>query len=291
MDDGCYIYLQKLALPNVVLLSQETFLGDDAPLQAAKLNRSKIEFYFTCSPSMPLYVLNHFPEVSQITYLDADLFFFSDVTPIFEEIGTKSVAIIPHRFAWHGKYFEKYGKYNVGWVTFRRDEQGLECLTTWRNECLDWCFDHFEDGKFADQKYLDTWPDNYSNLHIIQNLGANVASWNVGRFRVREKNEQVLINGTPLIFYHFTHLKEIKPWLYKTELSKYFTWSTATIRRKIYGVYIDHLNKFAVVDKKPKRGRKEFRFRNLGYWIQRFTHLARLLVFPDYLILINKKVV
>ncbi len=290
MDNTCFEILTKLNLPSVNLVSIESFLKDDVELIAAAGNRSKIEFYFTCSPSMPIYVLNHFQDVNQITYLDADLYFFSDVEPLFQEIAQHSIAIIPHRFAWHGKYFEKYGKYNVGWITFSRTAEGLDCLQTWRKQCLDWCYDRYEDGKFADQKYLEVWPNQYKTLHIIQHIGANVASWNLGRYHVSENNGQVMINEVPLIFYHFTHLKEIKQGVYKTELSKYFTRSTPVIRQKIYGTYIESLIRFTVFEKQLKRGREEFRFRSIGFWIQKLSHWLRFILFPDYLTLKNGKI-
>ena len=45
--------------------------------------------------------------------LDADLFFFSDPAPLFEEMGASSVAIIPHRFpAANAPRFERYGIFN-----------------------------------------------------------------------------------------------------------------------------------------------------------------------------------
>lgn len=41
---------------------------------------------------------NH-PEIAFITYLDADLMFYSHVQPLFDEIGDASIAIIEHRFS------------------------------------------------------------------------------------------------------------------------------------------------------------------------------------------------
>ena len=76
MDDTTYRILTELNLPGVYPIVLEEFERDDEPLKIAKTNRSRIEYYFTCTPSLPLYILNHWPEVGLITYIDADLFFF-----------------------------------------------------------------------------------------------------------------------------------------------------------------------------------------------------------------------
>jgi hypothetical protein len=76
-------------------------------------------------------------------------------------------------------------------------------VNTYKSECTAWCFDRVEDGKFGDQKYLDTWPDRYPSLKIIEHKGFNLAIWNVGGYMMRVKNGVVMIDDDPLVFYHF----------------------------------------------------------------------------------------
>jgi len=120
LDDAAYAALSALNEPHIVPIALDDFERGDEPLRVAKGNRSLVEYYFTCTPSLPLFVLRHQPAVETITYLDADLFFFSDPAPLFEEIGASAVAIIPHRFPAANTRFERYGIFNVGWLTFRR---------------------------------------------------------------------------------------------------------------------------------------------------------------------------
>ncbi len=61
MDSNCYEVLSELRLPNVHLIALEEFEKGDERLLEAKKTRSLIEYYFTCSPSLPLYVLNNCP--------------------------------------------------------------------------------------------------------------------------------------------------------------------------------------------------------------------------------------
>ena len=53
----------------------------------------------------------------------------------------------------------------------------------WEERCLEWCYARFEDGKFGDQKYLDDWPQRFSDLvHVMQDKELMLAPWNAKRF-------------------------------------------------------------------------------------------------------------
>ncbi|MDR2240975.1 MAG: hypothetical protein LBE33_11095 [Zoogloeaceae bacterium] len=173
-------------------------------LLAAKQTRSVAEYCWTLSPSLPWYVLQNNSRINFITYVDADLLFYSPVQPLFDEIGNASVAIIEHRFATQFRQLEVNGRFCVEWVSFRRDAQGMACLSRWREQCIEWCYSRSEDGRFGDQKYLDEWPQQYEKLHILQHIGAGVAPWNYAQYDFC-MNEQgkITINGALLIFYHF----------------------------------------------------------------------------------------
>src|SRR5665213_3674718 len=88
MDDLSHQIMEQLALPNVALITLEEFERDDAPLREAKANRSRVEYCWTCTPSLPLFIFRIDPTVDLITYLDADLYFFSDITPLLDSIGS-----------------------------------------------------------------------------------------------------------------------------------------------------------------------------------------------------------
>jgi hypothetical protein len=219
MDDGAVSALRALAIPEVTPISLDEFEHGDDALAAAKRSRSTIEYYFTCTPSLPLYVLRRDASVDAITYLDADLFFFSDLTPLFEEIGDSAVAIIPHRFPPANTRFERFGIFNVGWLTFRRCDAALVCLNWWRERCLEWCFDREEPSRFADQKYLDEWPSRFESVHIVRHKGANVASWNLSNYEMTCRDGRVFVDDEPLIFFHFHHFKRRRTWLFETDFA------------------------------------------------------------------------
>jgi len=241
MDRRCYETLVRLKLPSLHLITLEDFEAGDEKLLRAKENRSLVEYYFTCSPSLPLFIFAAFPEVERITYLDADLFFFANPAPIFEEIGDHSVAIIGHRFPPRLKHLETCGIYNVGWLSFNRDEHAIACLRWWREQCIDWCYDRVENGRFADQKYLDTWPERFPGVVVLRHKGANLAPWNISNYTIRKHGGQVWVDEEPLIFFHFHGLKKVNAWLYGHNLAVYGVKASRTILRSIYAPYFASL--------------------------------------------------
>src|ERR1700737_2280260 len=69
MDEESYAALAKLKLSHASLLTLSDLEYDAPPLRQAKANRSLVEYYFTCTPSLPLFLLNRHPDIDLITYL------------------------------------------------------------------------------------------------------------------------------------------------------------------------------------------------------------------------------
>jgi hypothetical protein len=238
MDEESYAELARLQLPEVNLLKLDELERDDAPLLQAKSNRSRLEYYFTCTPSLPRFILKRNSDVDLITYLDSDLYFFSNIEPLFDEISDRSIAIIAHRFSEAFRKWEWNGIYNVGWVTFRRDEFGMSCLEWWRERCLEWCYDRIENNRFADQKYLDDWPTRFQNVVVLQHKGANLAPWNVGNYKLTLRDGAIFVDDQPLIFFHFHAFKQLAGWIYDTQLAKYKVVPSNIVVRNIFAPYV-----------------------------------------------------
>ena len=202
-DTDVYRILGKLALPGVVPVAVSDFEAGDDVLTATRANRSQVEYYFTCTPSLLLYVFDQNPDVDQLVYIDSDLFFYSSLVPLFEEIGEAPIAVIPHRYSPGWTKYSDRGRFNVAFLTFRRCDEALACLVWWRDRCIEWCYDRCEDGRFGDQKYLDEWPERFPSTHVVENIGANLAPWNVENYRISRRDGRVFVDGVPLLFYHF----------------------------------------------------------------------------------------
>jgi hypothetical protein len=245
LDAECSERLGSLNLPEVHVVNIEELETVDSELQECRTNRSLIEYYFTCTPAWLLYLFQNVDRAEILTYLDADIFFFSDPVPIYNELKEGSIGIIAHRFPQSLKTLEQFGIYNVGWLSFRRDSNAKECLIWWRERCIEWCYDRPEEGRFADQKYLDDWPVRFPATVVLQNKGAGIAPWNVGDVRLVEKNGTFYADSEPLIFYHFHMLKVLRPNLYDHGLSSYGV-KLHRILKRIYVLYLKELRKWSV---------------------------------------------
>lgn len=202
MDALTCSILSRMGLPFVTCIMLDDV--EDEALLEAKRDRGVAEYCWTLSPCLPWYVLQNNPTIDFITYLDADLLFYSQIQPLFDEIGDASIAIIEHRFSARLKDREVNGRFCVEWVSFRRDEQGLACLSRWRDQCIEWCYYRLEEGRMGDQKYLDEWPERYVSCHILQHQGAGIAPWNYSQYRFgTDEHGRHTVDGVPLIFYHF----------------------------------------------------------------------------------------
>jgi hypothetical protein len=235
-DERTYGLLSKMNLKNVELISLEEF--EDSELLEIKCSRSPVEYFWTCTPSLPLYILRKHSDLDRITYLDADLYFYSDPSPIFKECRDGSILLTEHRHAKNTEKREsKNGRYNVQFLTFRNDEVGRSALRWWRERCLEWCFVRSEDGKFGDQKYLDDWKSRFPGVWVIQHKGAGLAPWNIAGYDLRKVGEKIFVDEDELIFYHFHFLRMYSKTLYNLSHVRL----TGEQRRLIYAPYIGSL--------------------------------------------------
>jgi hypothetical protein len=206
-DDEAKRLIDRLGLPRLSAVGLSELEAYDAELLSVKADRTPVEYCWTATPALPLYVLGNRPEVQEVTYLDADLLFFSDPESLFEEMGNSSVLITPHRFADEYKQHEVNGIYNVQFLVFRRDERGLKALNWWHDRCIEWCYYRLEDGKLGDQKYLDDWPERFDGVHVLDHKGGGLAPWNITSYEVRRDGGRVMVDDDPLVFFHYHRVR------------------------------------------------------------------------------------
>jgi hypothetical protein len=246
MDNEVRHALAALNLSKVRLWNVEDI--GDAELLAIREVRPRREFCWTCPGPLILSLLNEAGEGSVVTYLDADLMFFSDIKPIYDELGDKDILIHGHNFApRYASYAQSSGVFNVGLISVRHSTQGMACLIRWRAQNMEKCELDPENGYCGDQKYLDEWPSLYSGLVILKHPGGGVAPWNVEAHGVREQGGRVMIDGCPLVFYHFHALRIVLAanwgqWFAIPSIGYNFD---ATVRRLIYRPYVGALRKAA----------------------------------------------
>lgn len=270
-DQESFNYFRQLNLTNVNAILSEELEQHLPQLKNVKTQRSLAEYFFTSTPAICKYVFEKYSEVDELVYLDADLCFFKSPELLFQEIGKSSVSIIPHRFNVLNYYKNIFGYYNVGWLSFKRDKEGLACLEKWHRDTIEWCFDKLTRRRYADQKYLNYWEKEFQNICVIKNKGANVAPWNVGNYRVHLKNNEVFVDNTPLVFYHFASLKFIDG-SYYTTISSYLSFVSKEVVDLIYRPYLSRLHKLGFVPRTSIRLNKNRAVTRVRKFIRLFFH-------------------
>lgn len=257
--------LKKMRLRGVTVISLGEF--EDKELLAAKKTRNFVEYYWTCTPSLPLYIFKNNPHIKYVTYLDGDLYFYSDVMAGVSEIKGGSMVAAPHRFPKGLEHIAKdSGFFNVAFNTFKNDEVGIKCLKRWRDQCLEWCYWRHEDGKLGDQMYLDEWPKLYGKSLIqSKNIGVDAAPWNISQYKISKKGNYVYINNTKLSCYHFHQFQILGPSNFSRVMG--YTLSREVVKY-IYEPYEEELRKQYKIIKKydehfeiksPKSDENKFR--------------------------------
>ena len=185
--------LKSIGFKNMTVELLDDF--ETPELLAVKPTRNKAEYCWTAGPSVIYHFMKKY-NLSELTYLDADLFFMSSPRVIFDEIGSKSIGITEQYID-----YSEGGKYCVQFMYFRNDKDGLACLEWWRDRCIEWCYSRYEDGKFGDQKYLEQFEVLFNNVYVVQNRGL-VAPWNAHLYTYKDITLEFQGKSYPLVFFH-----------------------------------------------------------------------------------------
>lgn len=213
-DEKAFQLLKKLNLRFATIISLQDF--EDDKLKTVKPDRTLAEYCWTCTPATIVYVIEKFNEPA-CTYLDADMYFYQNPEVLFEEMGSNSVLLTEHRFPPKFNRSTLAGRFCVQFITFKNNSEGLNALYWWRDRCLEWCYNRYEDGKFGDQKYLDDWETRFESVHVLKHLGGGLAPWNAEQYSVvnRSGNKIFLSEKSSekkfeAVFYHFHHVRFFK---------------------------------------------------------------------------------
>ena len=252
LDTATEKFLKEHAPEHVYVINIGALEAAEPSLLPLKPKRSRMEYYFTCTPLLIRYVMNQLALPGSVAiYLDADLYFYNDPQLVISALGNDSVGIIEHRYPDNvAPKLAKYGRFNVGWVGFKDDTAGRRVLDWYAARTLEWCSDKPEDGKYADQGYLDGFPE-FEGVKILTSAGFNLAPWNTKRHSLSLSQaipeiaanpaSPVLVDGDPLIFFHFHGLRQVGKWFVTSQLI-YKSQMNHLLREDIYQPYVNKLN-------------------------------------------------
>ncbi|HEX4984472.1 MAG TPA: hypothetical protein VFV71_00240 [Burkholderiales bacterium] len=238
LDEATRDMLARMSLDAARLVSLDELEGYDPSLKAVRGARLPAEYYFTCKPVLMRYMLDTHAHLGRVTYLDSDLYLFSDPATLFDRYADASVLLTPHRFPESVADRIQYGLFNAGWVSAASGGEGRRFVEWWRERCLEWCVLNVEGDRFADQKYLDRVPDMFRGSVALPDKGVNLGPWSLESMDVAREGDAVSVTGEKLVFFHFHGLRRIAGHVYDSGLHEYRVRLTPEIRNFIYAPYL-----------------------------------------------------
>lgn len=188
--------LDALKLPGMLVMSDEELENDE--LKELKRKRSPSEYCWTLKPLLLLNLYERFREVKIFVYVDTDIFFFDNPMKLFRGKERWHVLLTTHKVN---------RMTNGGFAAFRRGNNSYMALKWWKDRCIEWCCCKYDNGRFADQGYLDSMSEKFNGVKYINIPGVNVASWNYFQYDFSIIDGNIHVNGIRLIFYHFSGLR------------------------------------------------------------------------------------
>jgi hypothetical protein len=272
LDNFVSDFFKKNNFKNVQLIDLIDLEVEFAGLLQAKKNRNLIEYYFTLSPFLPLYIHKKF-NVFQISYLDSDFYFFKNPTKFINQNSDSSVVLIKQESN------PMYGLFNVGWILFNfNNHETKEIVKKWSTQCLNSCSDipNLKKNLYADQKYLDSWPQQLKKIKILYPEYTCLSPW--------DKNNAIEENIESMISFHF-HGLEIQNIYIISGFSKYNKKISKKIIRNIYRPYLLQL---IAIEKKYDlqsssiRGVPLMNFRGILTKIRNLKSKIKQIIFNDF---------
>lgn len=216
-DRGCSFHIFSTGeisapLPGNMKLVTENEIAADPVFHAIqrKYAHTNTDFYrWALKPVL----LSHLSQkgFEKLVFLDPDIFFTGDPGFILQLLDTYSIILTPH---WADidiinnpdSLFSvlRGGLFNGGFMAVT--PKALPALSWWAGMCHFKTEKNQELGVYVDQKYLDLFPVQFDDVHILRHQGCNLASWNIQSCKRELVNGELRINGKfDPVFIHFAN--------------------------------------------------------------------------------------
>ncbi|MGC8602621.1 MAG: glycosyltransferase [Desulfomonilaceae bacterium] len=149
----------------------------------------------------------------KVVYLDPDIFVYHPLENIFMSLENSDVVVTPHLTEPLDDGFRpadidilKAGVYNLGFIAVKSSNEIRKFIDWWAEKLVDDCRVALTEGIFCDQKWCEFIPSFVEEILVDRNPGMNVAYWNLKHRQIVQSDGSYLVNGLPLIFFHFSGL-------------------------------------------------------------------------------------
>ena len=150
----------------------------------------------------------------RIYYFDPDILVLNRLDDLERKLDRHSILLTPHQSEPDTDFQAildnehccmRHGVFNLGFLAVRMAGQGREFIDWWAERLRAYCYDEVEVGLFTDQKWVDLAPAFFDDIAIVRDPQYNVSTWNLTHRRAAGlRAYDILINGHPLVFYHFS---------------------------------------------------------------------------------------
>jgi len=187
---------------------------------------SIVEFITAVKPFYFGYLFKSHPEIDKLIYFDPDIMVLNSLSGLENKLEGSDIVLTPHftkpiqdSFLPTEKHVFSTGVFNLGFLAVRRSANTLNMLKWWQDKLGTECILDLSRGYFVDQLWMNLVPAYFDKVLIDKYPGHNMAHWNLHERFITESSEGFLVNGAPLVFYHFSHFHPGKP----NEIAAYHT--------------------------------------------------------------------
>lgn len=158
----------------------------------------------------------------QVFYIDPDIQIHQPLQEVQQLLAEGAdIVLTPHLLApmdddGHPSELDirRAGTYNLGFCAVRDTANTRRYLTWWQGKLRRDCVVAHDRGVFVDQSWVDLVPGMFENVAILRHPGYNAAYWNLAQREVAREDGasgRWLVNGEPLVFFHFSGLNPLDP--------------------------------------------------------------------------------
>lgn len=165
-----------------------------------------------------------------VIYIDPDIYVYRPLNEVVDLLRQGSdIVVTPHLLAPITDEktpseldIRRSGTYNFGFCAVRKAQNTYDFLHWWQSKLTRDCVVDLEKGIFVDQSWIDLVPGLFDKVSVLRHPGYNVAYWNIAQRKVERLNKSDwIVNGQPLVFFHYSGFNPVKPEPFSKHQNRY----------------------------------------------------------------------
>lgn len=147
-------------------------------------------------------------------YLDPDIKVYAPLPHPHEMPGTAHIVLTPHIYTpiepdgntpSDNTFLLQCGVFNLGYIGLRNTAESMRFIRWWKQHTYERGYAAVGAGVFTDQLPVNLVPIFFKHVEVMDDMGCNMAPWNLHERKLSPSNEGYLVNGElPLRFFHFS---------------------------------------------------------------------------------------